>query len=481
MSVAAAAPQMAVRPEIRKRSWAVVAIVLIDLLALELSLLLGCVVRYFLHSIFPIGLNAPQYEGVALGVLALPVAYYWVGLYPGYGMSAVHRIRARVYATFIVFVVLFTWNYAFQDREWSRGVVLLTMFFALLLAPALEAPLRRWLFERGICGVPVLILGAGKTASRVAKTLQTERDLGFVPIGMLDDDPQKWGSTIAGVPVLGALSMAEKFAGAAKMALIAIPSLERGRLSELVQHLSFPNVIVVPDLFGIQSLWITSRDLGGVLGLEVRKNLLIPSNRLLKRALDLAISVPAFLITLPFLLACAAWIKIVNPGPALFRQEREGKGGRRIQMLKLRTMRPNSERALAQYLDINPQEKADWLRYYKLKKDPRIIAGIGWFLRRYSLDELPQLWNVLKGEMSLVGPRPFPYYHLSGFPETFRHFRSSVMPGVTGLWQVSARSDGDLEVQQAEDTYYIRNWSIWLDIYVLLRTVRTVLSANGAY
>ena len=480
MSVAAA-PQMAVRPESRRRSWAVVAIILTDLFALELSLLLGCIVRYILRAIFPIGLSAPQYQGVAVGVLVLPVAYYWVGLYPGYGMSAVQRIRARVYATFVVFVVLFTWNYAFQEREWSRGVVLLTMIFALLLAPALEAPLRRVLFERGICGVPVLILGAGKTGSRVAKTLQTDRGLGFSPIGMLDDDPEKWDSRIHGVPVLGPLTLAEKFSGVAKMALIAIPRLERERLSELVQHLSFPNVIVVPDLFGIQSLWITSRDIGGVLGLEVRKNLLIPSNRLLKRVLDLAISVPLFLITLPFLLACAVWIKLVSPGPAIFSQEREGKGGQRIQMLKLRTMRPDSERALAEYLDGNPSEKADWLRYYKLKKDPRIIAGIGWFLRRYSLDELPQLWNVIKGEMSLVGPRPFPYYHLNSFPEPFRSFRSSVMPGVPGLWQVSARSDGDLEVQQAEDTYYIRNWSIWLDIYVLLRTVRTVLSASGAY
>lgn len=480
MSVAAA-PQMAVRPETRGRSWAVVAIVLTDIFALELSLLFGCIARYLLRAVIPIGLSAAQYQGVALGVLVLPVVYYWVGLYPGYGMSAVERIRARVYATFVVFAVLFTWNYAFQQREWSRGVVLLTMVFALLLAPALEAPLRRVLFERGICGVPVIILGAGKTGARLAKTLQTDRDLGFAAIGMLDDDPSKWETSVCGVPVLGPLSFAEKFSNAAKVALIAIPRLDRERLSSLVQHLSFPNVIIVPDLFGIQSLWITSRDIGGVLGLEVRKNLLIPSNRLLKRMLDLTISIPLFVLTLPFMLVCAAWIKIVSRGPALFRQEREGKSGRRIQMLKLRTMHTDAEHALEGYLALHPDERADWLRYYKLKRDPRIIAGIGWFLRRYSLDELPQLWNVIKGEMSLVGPRPFPYYHLSSFPYTFRSFRSSVMPGVTGLWQVSARSDGDLDVQETEDTYYIRNWSIWLDIYVLLRTVRTVLSASGAY
>lgn len=477
----AAAPQVAVQAPIRKRLWAVVAIILIDLLALEFSLLFGCIVRYFLHSMFPISLNAPQYQGVALGVLALPLAYYWVGLYPGYGMGAVERIRARVYATFTVFMVLLTWNYAFEDGEWSRGVLLLTMFFALLLAPALEAPVRTLLIERGICGVPVLILGAGKTGARVAKTLQKERDLGFVPVGMMDDDPGKWGTTIHGVPVFGPLSMAESLAGQAKVALIAIPGLQRERLSSLVQHLSFPNVIVIPDLFGIQSLWITSRDIGGVLGLEVRKNLLVPGNRMLKRMLDLAIGIPASLITLPFLLLCAAWIKIASPGPAIFQQEREGKGGRRIRVMKLRTMLPDAERVLARHLDANPQERANWFRYYKLKEDPRVIRGIGWFLRRYSLDELPQLWNVLKGEMSLVGPRPFPYYHLNSFPEKFRSFRSSVMPGVTGLWQVSARSDGDLEVQEAEDMYYIRNWSIWLDIYVLLRTAHSVLTANGAY
>jgi Undecaprenyl-phosphate galactose phosphotransferase WbaP len=480
MSVAAAQDQV-ILPRIKKRYWATASLVLVDIFALEISLLLGCLTRFLLHSIFPIALNRPQYQGLALGVLALPIAYAWVGLYPGYGISAVQRIRSRVYATATIFVVLLMWNYTLYEGQWSRGVLIFTLFFALVLAPALEAPLRKMLIRSGICGVPVVVLGAGKTGALVAKTLQKERDLGFVLVGMLDDDPSKWGTEVHGVRVLGPLSAAEAFSRQAKVALIAIPRMAREQLSSLVENLSFPNVIVVPDLFGIQSLWITSRDMGGVLGLEVKKNLLVPTNRMVKRALDLAIAVPGFLLSLPILGFISIWIKIVSPGSPFFVQEREGKFGRRIRIYKLRTMHLDAEERLWSFLDEHPEEKSDWLRYYKLRHDPRVLPGIGWFLRRYSLDELPQLWNVIRGDISLVGPRPFPSYHLAGFSESFRSLRASVKPGITGLWQVSTRSDGDLDVQQSEDTYYIRNWSIWLDLYILVRTIITVLSPSGAY
>jgi len=369
---AAAADHTLVLPDVNQRSLATVAIVTIDVMALELALLLGCVVRYFLHSIFPIGLESPQYRGLALGVLTLPLAYYWIGLYPGYGIGAVQRIRGRFYATLTIFIVLLGWNYSIQDRQWSRGVLLLTMFFALILVPALEAPLRKALVARGICGVPLVVLGAGSTGALVIETLQRESDLGFVPVAVLDDNPGKWGTKIHGVPVVGPLSAAAAFTRRAKVALIAIPGMGRVQLSGLVQSLSFANIIVVPDLFGIQSLWITSRDLGGVLGLEIKKNLLVPSNRRLKRLLDYAIAVPAFLASLPFIGLCAIWIKAVSPGPALFRQEREGERGKRITVYKLRTMYPDSERLLHEYLDNNPEEKINWYRFYKLKQDPRI-------------------------------------------------------------------------------------------------------------
>ncbi len=477
----AATQQILVSREVEQRSWATFAIVMIDVLALELALFLGCVTRQSFAAFFPIALGAPQYAGLALGVLTLPLAYLAAGLYPGYGVGAVQRLRARVYATLFVFAVLLTWNYIFQERQWSRGVLLSTMFFALIIPPLLERLLRKRLIARGVCGQPVVILGAGKTGALVVRTLQQEYDLGFVPVGVLDDDPRKWGTAIQGIPVAGPLSSVRAFEGQAKTVLIAMPGMNRDRLADLVQNLSFPNIILIPDLFGIQSLWTTSRDLGGVLGLEVRKNLLVPSNRLLKRLLDYVVALPLFLATAPFVAVCAACIKLISPGPAFFRQEREGRGGKRIIVHKLRTMYPTAERFLQSYLESHPEERANWFEYYKLRQDPRVLPGLGWFLRRYSLDELPQLWNVLRGDMSLVGPRPFPYYHLSSFSESFRVLRTSVTPGLTGLWQVSERSNGNLRVQEMEDTYYIRNWSLWLDIYILLRTAQRFLRPSGAY
>ena len=466
---------------VRQRSWGTALLVLIDVFALEFALLLGCLARISVRTLYPISLYRPQYEGLAVGVLTLPLVYYAVGLYPGYGTGAVQRIRLRAYATFTIFGVLLTWNYIFEDRQWSRGVLFLTLVFALIIPPAIEALFRKTLIRRGVCGEPVIIMGAGRTGSLVARKLKKEYDLGFVPVALLDDDPHKWGTQVEAVPVFGPLSAISAFHGRAKVVLIAIPSMHRERLSELVQTLGFPSVIIIPDLFGIQSLWITSRDLDGILGLEVQKNLLLQSNRILKRLLDYAIALPLFVLTAPLVALFAVWIKLQSHGPAFFRQQREGKNGRRLTVYKLRTMHADAERLLDGYLAKNPGERESWYQFYKLKKDPRVLPGIGFFLRRYSLDELPQLWNVLRGEMSLVGPRPLPDYHIESFSPTFRQLRASVMPGITGLWQVSERSDGNLIVHETDDTYYIRNWSVWLDIYILLRTVSTVLSPNGAY
>ena len=287
------------------------------------------------------------------------------------------------------------------------------------------------------------------------------------------------------MPVAGPLAIAADLGRRLHIhyALVAMPSLKRQALLEVLERggTAFSHLIVLPDLFGMASLWVSARDLGGVLGLEVRQNLLSPVNRAVKRGMDLVMGVAVGLLALPLLAAAVIWIKRVSPGSAFYEQERGGEAGRTIRVHKLRTMHPDADALLEAYLQRNPQAQLEWERYFKLRNDPRLLPGIGRLLRRTSLDELPQLWNVIKGEMSLVGPRPFPHYHLDQFSLEFRSLRARVLPGLTGLWQVSARSDGDLAVQQSLDTYYIRNWSLWLDLHILARTVRAVLFRQGAY
>jgi lipopolysaccharide/colanic/teichoic acid biosynthesis glycosyltransferase len=220
--------------------------------------------------------------------------------------------------------------------------------------------------------------------------------------------------------------------------------------------------------------------LGGAIGIEIRRDLCLRHNQVLKRAVDILFAIPIALLVLPIILVLAFAIKLVDPGPAIYVQERIGRNSTRLRILKLRTMYADAEQRLEEHLCRDPQARTEWQRFFKLAHDPRVLPIIGNFMRHSSLDELPQLWNVIRGDMSLVGPRPFPAYHMNSFDNEFRIIRVSVQPGITGMWQVSSRSNGDLQVQKAQDLFYIRNWSIWLDIYILLQTVMVVLSGKGA-
>jgi lipopolysaccharide/colanic/teichoic acid biosynthesis glycosyltransferase len=199
-----------------------------------------------------------------------------------------------------------------------------------------------------------------------------------------------------------------------------------------------------------------------------------------KRAVDICLAAPLALVALPIVAVLAGLIILVSPGAPFYRQERIGHRGRVIRILKLRTMYADAERRLDAHLAQDEAARAEWERFFKLRHDPRIIPVIGDFIRRSSLDELPQLWNILCGEMSLVGPRPFPAYHIRAFDPEFQTLRASVKPGLTGLWQISSRSNGDIGVQKTQDSTYINNWSLWLDFYILMRTVPAVLRGDGA-
>lgn len=200
-----------------------------------------------------------------------------------------------------------------------------------------------------------------------------------------------------------------------------------------------------------------------------------------KRVFDLVLLVILALPSLFLVGVSALLVKLFSQGNVFYRQVRVGLNGSLIEVWKIRTMCQNADEVLAAHLAINPAASNEWNRYFKLKNDPRIIPYIGSFLRRSSLDELPQLFNVLVGEMSLVGPRPLPLYHFREFDLAFQSYRQMVPPGLTGLWQINERSDGDLESHTRWDTRYIKDFSITSDLKILLKTPLVVVKGRGAY
>ena len=228
-------------------------------------------------------------------------------------------------------------------------------------------------------------------------------------MAVLDDDPHKHG-ILAGVPVIGGIPMAPMLIKRlqAPYAIVAMPGVPRAKLITILERYgrTFPHMLIIPDLFGFASLWVAARDLGGILGLEVRQQLLLPGPRLIKACLDYSLAILVGLIFLPLIGLIALIIRLDSRGPIFYGQTRLGQGGKYFRAWKFRSMAPNADKILAHYLKQHPELRQDWEKDQKLKYDPR-ITRVGRFLRRTSLDELPQLWNVLRGGNELGGTPPY--------------------------------------------------------------------------
>ncbi len=429
-------------------------------------------------------LNPSDYLQLAPASLLFLAGLYVAGLYPGYGLGPVEELRRYTYVTSLVFLGLATATFLMKvGAVYSRAVLLTAWALTLVALPAARAILRRVLSRTGWWGEPVVILGAGQTGHLIIRRLLNHPDLGWRPVAVLDDDPAKWNGSVHGVPVLGGLELCASLAatGRVSRAILAIPGASWQRLAEIVDHQArrFLRVSVVPDLFQLPSLWVSARDLHGVLLLDIRSNLLDRRMRAFKRLVELFLALVIGFAALPVMVAIAVAIKLDSPGAVLFAHERIGQGGRRFRALKFRTMVSNADAVLREALARDAALREEWEREHKLKNDPR-ITRVGRFLRRFSLDELPQLCNVLRGDMSLVGPRPIVAEEIPKYGHAFDLY-TRVRPGLTGLWQVSGRNDTSYEERVELDSYYIRNWSVWLDAYILARTVSAVLSGKGAY
>lgn len=422
-----------------------------------------------------------------LGLLVVvPLCLSLADLYPAAGVSPVDELRSIVLilTTLAAAAVLVTTSAL--GPSFTAILQISVLYFALLVS-VIETRilLRELLSHRAWWGVPVVVLGAGSAATLIIDSLKRKANLNLKVTACLDDNPSKWGSDIAGLRVGGPLEEEARRLrrSGVNYAIVAMPGLPPTSLSTLVDKLGrlFAKVVVTPNAFGMTSAGVGTRDSGAVVGLYVRGHLSLRRNLLIKRALDIVILVPLAVVAVPVLTFAAVATVVVSPGTPFYAQEREGYGGRRIRMWKLRTMRPNAEQLLREHLLKNPEAQAEWQTRFKLRDDPRIIPIVGGLFRRLSLDELPQLWNIAKGELSFVGPRPFPDYHLASFDESFRRLRASVPPGLTGYWQVTSRATADIAGQVELDSYYIANWSLWLDLYVIARTPWAVIFGRGAY
>jgi Undecaprenyl-phosphate galactose phosphotransferase WbaP len=436
-----------------------------DVSAIATALTMGIVLW---RQINPAAMNL-NYLGLWPVAALVILVYYFSGLYAPCGLNPPEELKRTTEGIGVVCMVLAAGIFLSKDvGYYSRGVFIVAGLLSSALVPSGRAALRKWMGAKSWWGAPVVILGQGKTAARIGETLRRQPWLGLKPVAFLDDE-------LAMAPVLAA-------SWNIRHAIVAVPNLDRDRLAAILQYASaYTYVIIIPDLFGIATLWVSTRDIGGVLGLEVRQNLLMPLNRCLKRFLDIVLASILGVLSLPIVIASAIAVRLASPGPLLYIHEREGAGSTRIRIPKLRTMYANAEELLTRHLAQSRAAQDEWKRYCKLRHDPRILPRIGHFLRRTSIDELPQLWSVLRGDMSLVGPRPFYKNHPFESDTAFRLLRAGVKPGLTGLWQVTSRSDGDIDVQKALDTYYIRNWSLWLDVHILARTIHAVLFGKGAY
>jgi Undecaprenyl-phosphate galactose phosphotransferase WbaP len=407
-----------------------------------------------------------------------------LGLYPGYGLDAPEGLRRHTYSVFAALAILSVFAIGFQvGNQLSRMLLILAFPGLLLLPPFVGYLVKRELKRSGLWGRPVIILSYKETGEQFSQLLKDEWELGYDPVAIFDYNLRPAEQSLKEATYIDTLAAAANMAReqGVDTAIFALPHTRREHLAKMVSAVSntFCHVLVVPNLAGVTNSAVIARDLAGTFAVEIKHNLLDPWAQRLKRGLDLFGAIVGGLVITPLLLAIVILIKLDSPGPAFYGHRRVGARDKHFLCWKFRTMHANAEHLLNKYLQDNPELRAEWELNHKLLKDPR-VTRIGRFLRKTSLDELPQLWNVLRGEMSLTGPRPIVDAEICKYKKDYELYRR-IKPGISGFWQVSGRSDIDYAERVALDSYYVRNWSVWLDLIILFRTVRAVLHGKGAY
>ncbi|MBL1160513.1 MAG: exopolysaccharide biosynthesis polyprenyl glycosylphosphotransferase [Chlorobi bacterium] len=427
--------------------------------------------------------------GAAL-VLGNTLASAWRGNYPGYGTCAIAELRNTFYTITGVFALVIA--VSFFSRDWPPYVRSILLGSYLVSVPTLamaRMALRRWLGRFDWYGIPVLIVGVNSMAKRTVDVLRNHRQLGLRPMVIVEPDSEtaEYGYH-EGVPVIGGLETIEPICTTyrIKHGIVTMPHkrIEKARsiIDEYCQHLD--HITVIGENVNPSVIWISNTTADAQAIGDVEQRLRYPALRLKKRLFDIAMVIPLLMLALPIMLVVSVLVLVLNGRPILFRQERIGEKGKKFTILKFRTMHNNAEARLAAILAEDSRAREEYKRYHKLKEDPR-VTRLGRILRKYSLDELPQLFNVIRADMSLVGTRPLAEREFGDLSaDTMKlvaNLQEYTKPGLSGLWQISVRADGPFEERPHIDHYYMRNWSLFLDLYIVIRTAAAVLGGRGAY
>ncbi len=472
----------------------VICLLLIDLLAFYCALVLAFSTRKLMNVLSPNLIELNRSLAYFIAIWWLPLVYLSFLAYERLYVKQLpfwdEAKRLTMAATVSTVTILAMITLGKMAGQVSRLTMILLWAYALFLFPLFRLLGKKALRRTGFWRENVIIIGAGTAGREAARGILSEVHLGYHLIGFLDDDDEKIGTEIAvngkSYKIFGKTKNFTKFVNLLNIStiIIALPSLPVDKLAELTNNVQkcTKNILLIPDVKGIA---LTNTELYHLFVqqlflLKINNNLQSPYNRFIKRTFDIAVSLLMLPFLLPLIAVVGVLIRLDSPGRALYRHKRVGRRGMPFSVYKFRSMYRDSKERLEQILKTEPAAKQEWETYFKLKNDPR-ITRMGKFLRKTSLDELPQIFNVLKGDMSLVGPRPVIEEEILKYYKEYADYYHLVRPGITGLWQVSGRNDVDYDKRVRLDSWYVLNWSLWLDILMLFKTIGVVLKREGAY
>jgi Undecaprenyl-phosphate galactose phosphotransferase WbaP len=455
-------------------------LIFLDILTITLAVFLSTLIRYLLAPVlggvinWPLILNGLLFYGLFIIILA------WInGLYPGFGLPAVQEMQKVLYVVSLAMVFLGVYLFLQQlGVAYSRVVFVLTWFLSAMFMMLGRFALRNRFSNFSWWGIPMIVVGSEARVLPVIKKLHQTRRLGFRPVYYFVLDGKAEGQ-IQGVSPIESQQALQELVSQSRIEHVVFtdPIAEFNATDFQWMRDVFPNILFIIDTASFGSLWVRTIDVHGTLVIETNYHLLNKQETIIKRIFDMILSLLLLLVTWPIFVILALLVRFDSKGPILYTQKRLGQDKKEYDSYKFRTMYENADAILQDLLASDTDAYQEYQIYHKLTQDPR-VTRVGRLLRRYSLDEMPQFINVLKGNMNLIGPRSYLPRELPAMG-AYAKIILKVKPGITGWWQVMGRNATSFKERLQLDEYYISNWSIWLDIYIMIKTLWVLIRGEG--